>query len=380
MRQTVVLIPLVFTLILFSCSTPSDPPTGDPPHSVDTTSHDIDWEVIGFGTSPVASSVIFDLHIYSENDIWLVGEMEVDTTILTTPNRQPRELVNAVHFDGAAYTPYALEGIKAGGGMGLLFIESVTGRKESTYFMSILGCTQVHPDTIVYHDLLELWDLWEGQGKISIAPSGRIMLYGRKGFLAELRQDSDFSPIHIQQLQLPTDIPVVAYEEITPDNFYVGCATPRRDRHHFYHMINGELVEYIFPADSLYRKDICNALWSSSDRIFSAGTPYMFSESIQDTSDRMFFNMLDDISFETTVGYIKDMAGRANNDIFLVGDYGTILHFNGASFHLYEDIQSRMPAGIFYSVSVHNNKVYVVGGGRPNGEPRGVLLIGTINQ
>ncbi len=60
--------------------------------TMDTTSHDFQWEVIEF-PSPFGSGALYDVAIINENNIWAVGEIYSDST-------QPWLPYNAVHWDG----------------------------------------------------------------------------------------------------------------------------------------------------------------------------------------------------------------------------------------------------------------------------------------
>ena len=60
--------------------------------TLDTTSHDFEWEIIEF-PSPYATGGLIDVAIIDENNIWAVGEIYSDSN-------QPWLPYNAVHWDG----------------------------------------------------------------------------------------------------------------------------------------------------------------------------------------------------------------------------------------------------------------------------------------
>lgn len=369
----------VALLLAFSnCSDPVEPPP-PPLATSDTTTHSYDWQFYGLGTHPVSSSVFFDVYVESDSSIWMVGDVRIDSTILTTPQKLPRNMVNAVHWDGTTFTPYALEGVKMGDRIGILSLVGVVGHSGSTFFISGLGCVEYTSDTLVFHDLRSLAGLWYANERTELTKSGRHFIFGKPGFLAELSQSERFSPIQFEQVPVPTEVPVVAIAEIGPDEFYIACRGNTSSERAFYHQLGGSFIEYDFQVDSVFPGNICYALWSSEDRVFGACTPYIFSQSILDTSDRVFINILEDVGYNSSLGFPNRMTGRANNDIFIVGSYGTVLHYNGATCHLYQEIQSVFPSARFYDVSIHGNKVYIVGAGIFNGMPRALLIVGTKN-
>ncbi|NOX38232.1 MAG: glucosyl transferase, partial [Calditrichaeota bacterium] len=74
--------------------------------TMDTTSHDFEWEVIEF-PSPYGSGALYDVAIIDENNIWAVGEIYADSA-------RPWLPYNAVHWDGSKWElvriPYIYEG------------------------------------------------------------------------------------------------------------------------------------------------------------------------------------------------------------------------------------------------------------------------------
>ena len=85
---------LPFLLLLFftiGCNSVEPPPNGN---SVDTTSHNFTWQNWTFGEH--SSSVIYDVAIIDENNIWAVGEIYLNDSL-----GQPDPIAyNATYWDG----------------------------------------------------------------------------------------------------------------------------------------------------------------------------------------------------------------------------------------------------------------------------------------
>jgi hypothetical protein len=83
----------VFTFYL-SCerdfSSISKKPVNPPPNGADTTSHNFTWRLDTLGTN---WSILLDVAIINENDIWAVGAIQPDPTGVD-------DIYNAVHWDG----------------------------------------------------------------------------------------------------------------------------------------------------------------------------------------------------------------------------------------------------------------------------------------
>ncbi|MBD3223798.1 MAG: glucosyl transferase, partial [Caldithrix sp.] len=69
--------------------------------TMDTTSHDFEWEIYEFGADGGGSSVLYDVAIINENDIWAVGEIHTsDTDRWNEDSTKWIKPYNAVHWDG----------------------------------------------------------------------------------------------------------------------------------------------------------------------------------------------------------------------------------------------------------------------------------------
>lgn len=64
--------------------------------------------------------------------------------------------------------------------------------------------------------------------------------------------------------------------------------------------------------------------------------------------------------------FTERVRGQSPQDIFVVGDFGKIAHFNGVNFHVYPEV----PGALFYSCDYKNNQMIAVG--ESNG--RGIIV------
>ncbi|MCZ7602229.1 MAG: glucosyl transferase [Melioribacteraceae bacterium] len=87
---------LIFAFVLGACNT-TEPPDGDGDNKPDTTSHNFTWETFTFGEQ--SSSVLYDVAIIDENNIWAVGEIYMyDSTGTIDPYPY-----NAIHWAGSEW-------------------------------------------------------------------------------------------------------------------------------------------------------------------------------------------------------------------------------------------------------------------------------------
>jgi hypothetical protein len=61
-----------------------------------------------------------------------------------------------------------------------------------------------------------------------------------------------------------------------------------------------------------------------------------------------------------TSNYSEAVRGTDRNDVFVVGDYGDLLHFNGVSWLNYKDVVG-LTGGILYAISAKGNPIAAVG-------------------
>ena len=73
-----------------------------------------------------------------------------------------------------------------------------------------------------------------------------------------------------------------------------------------------------------------------------------------------------------TTNYVDAIRGNALNDIIAVGDFGTVLHYNGSTWYNFTP-QVNLSNSVLYSVSIKGNIAVAVG--TPGGE-KAVAVLG----
>jgi len=364
---------------LASCSKPTEPDKDQPPpETPDTTTHRYSWEYYFFGSSPVQSSLFRDLCVVSDTEIWLVGDIPSETRVPTYPHGYLSHATNAVLWNGREGKIFAMEAIKSNGDPGGVWLLGVETRNRSVYFFTKMACTELRSDTIVFHDLREIDAKWYRSEKTQMVRDGRIFLTGGPGFLAELKQKRPLGSIDVKQIELPTEIPIKAFAEAGEDDYYIGAwEFDSRREYHFWRRYHGRLIAYDFPEQADYTRNLVTALWCSGKQLFAYCPPYLFMESLADTSDRTFIHESEYFDTSNTRGMPITMNGRGDNDVFFGGHFGTLHHYNGKSVHLYHELMEDLPNMIFRAIEFGDDKVYVAGGGRTQDGPRAVLVVGT---
>lgn len=73
-------------------------------------------------------------------------------------------------------------------------------------------------------------------------------------------------------------------------------------------------------------------------------------------SDQRWRNGARDI----TTFYAEAIRGNALNDVYVAGDFGELLHFNGSTWKSYRE-QTGLQAGLFHAISLKGSQVFAVG-------------------
>lgn len=196
-KMTAKTLMLFFCVGLFFYSCSEELPPEVDTNIVDTTSHSMNWEYYFFGSRPLGSDKIKDIHVVSDTNIWMVGSIAVDTTILTTPHGKAVKLINTIHWDGEMFTPFAMEGVKMGGGEHIVNMHAVVGRDDAIYLISGLSCTEIYNNNVVLHDLQVLAGKWWNNERAEITRFGTFYIHGGPGFLAKINQDAPHGKMYI---------------------------------------------------------------------------------------------------------------------------------------------------------------------------------------
>jgi hypothetical protein len=106
-------------------------------------------------------------------------------------------------------------------------------------------------------------------------------------------------------------------------------------------------------------------LWFDDNGYYIVGDGMYYKKSLQDTVWQSFQKGI-------TTNYINAIRGNAWNDIIAVGDFGTVLHYNGSSWYNYTQ-QINLPNCALYSVSIKDNYMVAVG---TLGGDRAIAVVG----
>jgi hypothetical protein len=330
------------SLVLVSCKK-SNPIGPGHPEQQDTTSHEIEWKIWKFGPAGISANWFRDVFAISDTDVWVVGYVEM-TRHDSLGNRLPP--INAVHWNGREWSEMSILSKSYSGRItysNLLSVHAFSG--VDIWFFSLQSC--IHWDGVKftpYYVNATKGGIIRGWG----SSSTDIYITGIDGSLTHF-DGKKFELIETGTTCYLDDV----YG--TPDGkmVWVGGYQYWDLNHVFLQFSGGKFT-------SLERTDKMRGapnIWASKDSLYAQVGWGVYIQSIRDTNKWRLLGWYDTMY---PLGWLRRMRGSADNNVFLVGDFGTIIHYNGKSWKMSEffDLNRSLT---FFSVSVLQSKVYVVG-------------------
>ena len=307
--------------------------------TMDTTSHNFTWQVFEFGNC--GNSVLFDVAIIDENNIWAVGEIYMRDSL----GRCDPNAYNAVHWDGSKWELKRIifyTFCPEGTGSGSYHATSIFALDKENIVISsgsqlayMKNNVQVKRECIPV-SINKLWGT-SSNDLYAVGVYGNIAHWdGRRWKKIESGVSSTINDIfgYVKNKSEGKE-----YEILCAVSDKFGWAEEK------ILVINNNIVDSI----SLGIVSVPQSVWSKNGlKIYACG----------------------DGAYERINGKWRKISGinpyfknriRGNdyNDIIIVGDYGMVAHFNGNSWLTFRELISYN--GINYSLSYNGKVVAIVG-------------------
>ncbi|MEZ4747324.1 MAG: hypothetical protein R3C41_14750 [Calditrichia bacterium] len=306
--------------------------------TMDTTSHDFQWEVFEF-PSPYGSGVLRDVAIIDEDDIWAVGEIYSDSA-------QPWLPYNALHWDGQQW---ALMRIKtnACGGVDYPPIETVFAFSANDVLFAHIDGSITRFDGVTFVNDCNLITQLNGSArKMWGRSSNDLYVVSSNGFIAH------YDGANWQRIESGTALPindVWGSENETTSEWEILCIASNQFTNQGKQLlrINNEGVTQL-PDSGL--SWALNTVWHISGRkYFIGGDGLYHSRTVSSVWRR-------DESFPPY--YKTAVRGSDLNDIVVVG-FRLMWYWNGLRWHNLR--QAYMPE-VFSGVDIRKNMLIALGG------------------
>ena len=321
-----------------------------------TTSSNFTWEKYTFGEH--SGSIINDVAIINENDIWAVGEIYMNDST-GNPDSQA---YNAVHWDGQKWelkmittqfhgynVTVPLEGIQSFSENDIWFVGSLPIHWDGTHAIMYDVRTTTDPN-------LSLFTTWGRNSK-------NMYFVGRNGSIVHY-DGTSWTKIESGTNYFIHDI----YGDVNPftkETEILCCASLDNTKDSEIIKINSDLT-----TEKLDK----NGLEAAVDLWFRAGIRYytigngLFEKRYSHNNIWKNLNK----GRRITPNFMNGIDGNGLNDIIVSGSFGEILHYNGISWKSIKNEKTTLNNGSYFEVAIKGNLVVVVG----YDAPKAIILMG----
>ena len=288
--------------------------------TLDTTSHNFTWQSWTFGEH--SSSVLYDVAIIDENNIWAVGEIYMNDSL---GNPDPK-YYNAAHWNG---TVWELKRI--------LYDENIWSIKtiyafneNDIWFAAFVHYYNGEFIELPIPDILMGWSI----NKIWGTSSNDLYVVGNGGNIAHYSGPSG----GWQKIESGTDLDLIDIYGDDEGNIYAagldvslvkGVVLKSNQSGLWCVMIVGEIIDDTELFEKLFGR--LGTLWVDELGTLYAGADflYYYKNKEWDYVRSLPENYIGSDPYY--IGYLYSIRGNRSNDILICGDRNTLRHFNGVN-------------------------------------------------
>lgn len=298
------------------------------------------WQVFEFG-GECGSSILFDVAIIDENNIWAVGEIYMRDSL----GRCDPKAYNAIHWDGSKWELnriFFYTFCPEGTGSGSYPATSIfTLDKENILISSGSQLAYLKNNVQVKRECIPV-----SVNKLWGTSSNDLYAVGYNGNIAH------WDGRRWKKIESGTDVNI---------NDVFGVINRKTNRRIIFCSASNlfEKGEYkILTIDENNKIDSLH--WGLDRRISSTWSSNGWI--VYTSGGGVFSNKTGRWVEETSIPlyYTNRIRGNDYNDIFVVGDFALLAHYNGFSWKVYYELL-QLPMTSFYSISVKENMIAFVG-------------------
>ncbi len=321
--------------------------------TLDTTSHNFTWKIFTFG-GVNGSSILRDVAIINENDIWAVGEIHTAETDQFDSNGVWVQPYNAVHWDGQKWElkrvmfpvdadkPNSYKSAKECRAI-FIFNENDFVITASTQFafMNSKGEYSIKTIGFKWENRFTINAIWgtSSENFYVVGYGGNIAHYNGSSW-TNIESGTELSFVDIwgsfNKWKNEYEILVTAIDYNSDDKMLV--------------MINENTARVLSLAG--FGNTQTQTIWFEAGRKYYLGGRHIYVKNNLDEPEWKKIEM-DNL-------YIRKIRGQGLNDIVASCTWGELLHYNGASWKSYKN-----ELGTFYgwysSIKIKDNMVVAVG-------------------
>ncbi|MDP2302100.1 MAG: glucosyl transferase [Ignavibacteria bacterium] len=336
--------------------------------TLDTTSHNFTWQTFEFGQH--SSSVLYDVAIIDENNIWAVGVIYMNDS---NGNPDPN-FYNLIKWNGTEWKPERIYFINSQGQSFLAPMKSIFDFNANDIW---IGLDQIItwdgnkyqsieiPNTIFHSWINKMWG----------SSSNDLYVVGNSGSIAHWNGSS------WKKIESGTDVDL---KDIcgTPDSKEIwACGWTSQNGRVAIVKISDTGVESIWDSQTnrtldIYGGTLLNSLWANGNKEFVLVGGQVLRHSLLEKTivRREWVPYLNGWKILELENYSYSIKGSSKNNIAVVGDAAMTWHYNGKSWHKFEEIYNL--DNRLYGLAVTDNSIVSVGKSYGGGLGNALLIIG----
>jgi hypothetical protein len=312
--------------------------------TMDTTSHNFTFETFTFGGT-AGSSVLYDVTIINENDIWAVGEIYVADT-----SQNGYTMYNAVYWNGSQWE---LKRIRTNscGGVEYPPIKTIFSfAEDDILFAHIDGSITYFNGTDFINDCSLIIQLNGSANKIWGTSKDDYYVVSGNGFIAH------YNGTNWQRIESGTDLNINdiwgdyndktnEWEILAVASNFGSSSEKKILQIKNQTVINIPLNSQMWPLKTV---------WFISNRQYYVAGAGIYQKKL--LSDLDWKNQVLDITEYSTYS----LRGNNINDVIGVGAFGDLVHFNGVTWKA-DYVEPNLNFGSYKSININGNITYAVG-------------------
>lgn len=311
--------------------------------TLDTTSHNFTWQTFEFGQH--SSSTFYDVSIIDENNIWAVGEIYMNDSL---GNPDPIAY-NAVHWNGNDWELKRINMLSSCNPVTFPPLKAIWAFSENNIVFTSGGSIGWFDGTNNRTDCTIRPLLTGSINKLWGSSGVDLYVVGNNGNIAH-NNGSSWTRIMSGTTLNINDI-WGSYNNVTNKYEILAVASVSSSFERAILSIDPS-TKKITQLSSQPIQYTLNGIWFKSGKHY-----YAIGDGIYEKS------RLNDANWKNkprdfTEYFTRNIRGNDINDLFIVGDFGEILHFNGSTWFTYNEHYMQ---GILFSVATKNNIVVTVG-------------------
>ncbi len=314
--------------------------------TMDTTSHDFTWQTWTFGEH--SSSVLYDVAIINENNIWAVGEIYMNDSL----GQPDPNAYNAAYWNGISWQ---LKRIKVDfrGNLITPILEGIfTFSPTDIWFV---GSLPIHGDgeNWIMYDLRSTIDPNLSLSKAWGSNSNNIYFVGRNGSIAH------YNGTNWQRIESGTNLNIYdiwGEYDSENSNYEIIAVAADRSVSSEKKILKINSTNTVIPlVTGGIPSSIVDVWFVANRKYYVCGAGFFLKNNVETNQ------VWEELNVSSV--YLESIDGGGLNDVVICGSFGELMHFNGTSWMGYNEL----PVGsLLLSIKVKDDLIVTVGIENPN--------------